>query len=442
MKVSQFLKKHGVVEGDHVAVEKGDSVFKGTIIPSSEETVLSLKMDNGYNVGLVVESIRKIEKLSLGKPVSKPPVKPLPKNPSLPTVLILHTGGTIASRVDYRTGAVFASFTPEDLVTMFPRIANLVNIESRLLAKMWSEDIRFVHYSFIAKEIQKEIRHNPQLSGIIIAQGTDTLAYTSAALAFCLKNLPIPVLLVGAQRSSDRGSSDAEDNLVSAIHFLTKTDFCGIGLCMHENENDDSCAILPATKTRKLHTSRRDAFKPVNDSIIARVSPKTGEVLFLKTDYPKKNGLPFEIQPAFEDKVALVKLHPNFSSDQLKPFLKYKGLVLEGTGLGQAPTAAPNELSKPNLKNRSMLEKIIKNGCVVVMTSQCIFGRVHMHVYDKAVDLENMGIIPGEDMLPETCLVKLSWLLGHVKDKNEVKRLVRTNLVGEISAFTPIDNHV
>jgi len=103
-----------------------------------------------------------------------------------------------------------------------------------------------------------------------------------------LENLNIPVILVGAQRSSDRGSSDAFLNLVCAAHFIAKVDFSGAGICMHEPSSDDSCLILPACKTRKMHTSRRDAFKAINGNIIAKIN-KMGEIIEL-AKIPEKQG--------------------------------------------------------------------------------------------------------------------------------------------------------
>ncbi len=436
MNLSLFLKKHSVAEGDHVCVQKGAAEFKGTIIPSSDDSVLVLKLDNGYNVGLELQNISSVKHLAEGRRVSKAPLKPLQKNPALPSILILHTGGTIASRVDYRTGAVSTSFEPADLVSMFPALAEIANIRSRLLANMFSEDMRFAHYELLCKEIEKEIQSDSSLKGIIVTHGTDTLAYTSAALAFALQHLPLPVILVGAQRSSDRPSSDASDNLLAAALLITKTDFAGVGICMHETANDGVCVLLPACKTRKLHSSRRDAFKAVNAMPLARILVSNGSIEWLDLNYPKKSGLPLVVLPRFEEKVALVKVHPNFSSDQLSPFENYKGLVIEGTGLGQMPIGVPNDLSKPNKKNFDAIRKIISNGCIVVMTSQTVFGRVQMHVYSGAVDLTALGVIPGEDMLSETAFIKLAWLLGNFKDAEEIKRLMKTNLAGEISDFS------
>ncbi|MDO8625094.1 MAG: Glu-tRNA(Gln) amidotransferase subunit GatD, partial [Candidatus Diapherotrites archaeon] len=319
MAVASFLKKNNLVEGDVVELTKDGSLFVGTIIPSPDPSCVVLKLKSGYNAGFLPESVSAVRRLSKGTAVSKPPAKDLKPNSLLPTILILHTGGTIASRVDYRTGAVVASFDPADMITMFPKLAQIANFESHLVANMMSEDLRVGHYAFLAESIGKELKKNPALKGVIISHGTDTLAYTSAALAFAVSNCPVPVLLVGAQRSSDRGSSDAQDNLVAAATFIVKSDFAGIALCMHDSESDDWCAILPACKTRKMHTSRRDAFKPINDTVIARVNAFTGEIVYVKPDYPRASKIPLEIKSDFEEKVALVKTHPNFHAEQLEP---------------------------------------------------------------------------------------------------------------------------
>ena len=353
------------------------------------------------------------------------------KDNKKPTIAILHTGGTIASKVDYKTGGVIARFTPEEILEMFPELKEIANIKSKLIANMFSEDIRFKHYSLMCKAVEEEIKNN--VDGIILTHGTDTIGYSAAALSFALENLNVPVILVGSQRSSDRGSSDAAMNLICAAKFISKTDFAGAAICMHENTSDDSCLIMPACKTRKLHTSRRDAFKVVNGKPIARVSYKTGKIEFLKKDYEKKEkGRKLIVKDKFEEKVAILKTHPNMFPEQFEFYKSYEGLVIEGTGLGQAPVGTPNEISKIHAKNLEAIKKIIKNGCVVVMASQCIFGRVQMHVYSDAIDLANAGVIPGGDMLAETAFIKLAWLLGNYK-KDEAKEMVSKNLRGELN---------
>ncbi len=432
--LQQFLKKHGLKEGDIAEIsEKKGSSMKGTIIPSTKENILSLKLDNGYNVGVLIEKIASAKKTGSGKQVGKAKLIKRKKQAGLPTISVLHTGGTIASRVDYKTGGVYAAFSAEDLFTMVPELTKIANFNSRLVTNLMSEDIRFKDYKLIAKAVEEEIKKG--VDGVIIGHGTDTLAVTAAALAFMFENLPVPVIVVGAQRSSDRGSSDAAMNLACASNFIAKSDFAGVAICLHADADDKKCAILPATKTRKMHTSRRDAFKAVNDTPIAFVDYKTGSIDFKKKNYEKKSkSKKLVLKDKFEEKVGLLKTHVNMQPEIFEFFEKnnYKGLVLEATGIGQAPTN-----TKEHEKNYAALQKFIKKGGVVVLTSQCIFGRVHPTIYTNCRRLSNIGIVFGEDMLAETALVKLAWLLGNFKAA-EAKELVGKNLRGEITKRTEI----
>jgi glutamyl-tRNA(Gln) amidotransferase subunit D len=441
MKAPEFLKKHRLKEGDVVEFRAEEQLLRGTIVPPKSDSILALKLENGYNTGIELGKIKGVKKLGSGKGVGKPPAASVKRNPALPTISILHTGGTIASRVDYRSGAVYSSFNPADLLTMFPELSDIANFDSKLLRNMWSDDLRFEHIGLIAKELQKEAAKGA--AGIIIGMGTDNLAVAAAGLAFALEECPLPVLLVGAQRSSDRGSSDAAMNLICAARFIAKTDFGGVAVCMHDSSSDDNCAILPPCKTRKLHTSRRDAFKAVNDTPVAKVNYKSGEIEFIKKGYPKrKQGGRLVVKPKFENRVGLLKVTINMFPEQFEFFSKnrFKGLVLEGTGLGHTPGQMPDEITKKAHKGiYPAIKKFVKQGGVAVMTSQCLFGRVQMHVYDKGTDLMGLGVIPGEDMLPETAFVKLAWLLGNYPAK-KAKELVAKNLRGEISERTRLDS--
>ena len=416
--------------GDRVKVVTSDEIKEGILMPNQETDSVVIKLDNGYNVGIdkkKVKEVKIIEKYKEKEAKSKTEIK---KDSKKPTITILHTGGTIASKVDYKSGAVYSSFNPEDLLEMFPELFKIANFDSKLIANMWSDDLRFKHFEIIAKAIEKEVKKG--VDGIIIGMGTDNLAVASAALAFIIEETPIPILLVGAQRSSDRGSSDAAMNLICAAEFIAKTDFTGVAICMHENTGDNTSAILPATKTRKLHSSRRDTFKPVNDTIIARINYDSRKIEFIKKDYLKKEKRKLIIKPKMEDKVGLLKIHINMFPELFEFYKNYKGLVIEGTGLGHTPGQVPNEYCKIHEKIYPAIKKVIASGCIVIMTTQCLFGKVHMHVYDKGVDLTNLGVIPGQDMLPETAFVKLAWLLGNYK-KDEVKEMIGKNLRGEIN---------
>jgi len=417
--------------GDKVKVVTKDETVTGILMPNEETDSVVVKLDSGYNVGIEKKKVKKIDLIEKNKEkiAKKGKIK---KNSKLPTISILHTGGTIASKVDYRTGGVVARFEPEELLEMFPELRGIANIKSRLVSNMFSEDMRFAHYGLMIKAIEKEIKDG--VDGIILTHGTDTLTYTSAALAFALENLSIPVILVGAQRSSDRGSSDAAVNLICAAKFIADSDFSGVALCMHEKMDDDTCVILPACKARKLHTSRRDAFKAVNDTVIARVDFEGNKVDILKKDYPKRDKeKELVIKDRFEEKVSILRCHPNMIPKQFEFYKGYKGLVIEGTGLGQASVGVPNKLCEIHKKNLGVIKNLVNDGTIVIMTSQTIFGRVQMHVYSNAIDLVNVGVVSGEDMLTETAFIKLAWLLGNYKDKEEIKRLISSNLRGEIN---------
>ncbi len=427
MELKEFLRKNKLSEGDKIQFAFKDEIVKGTIIPNTSKK-LFLKLDSGYNAGFNSKEVKKIVKLGESKKVGKTQKIEIQKNPNLPTISLLHTGGTIASRVDYRTGGVYAGFEAEDIATMFPELLQKANFNSILVSNMMSEDMTQKNYQMIVKAIEKEIKKN--VKGIIIGHGTDTLGYSAAFLSFAIKNCPIPIIIVGSQRSSDRGSSDAGMNLICATEFILKTNYKGIAICMHNSMSDDFCAILPATKTRKMHTSRRDAFKAINDTPIALINYKTNEIKLLK-EQEKEGSL--KIIDGFEKKVGLLKTHPGINEKIIDFFKKekYKGLIIEGTGLGHTPIGE-NEIFVKKIKG------LIESGCVIGITSQCINGRVNPNVYSNLRKLSSIGVIYCEDMLPETAFIKLSWLLGNYS-KKETEKLLAKNIRGEISDYSRVD---
>ncbi len=422
--------------GDIVKVTTKEGSEQGILIPSPEKDIILIKLDNGYNMGFEKKDV-KVEVISKSEKKSVPKGK-VSNNKDLPTIAILHTGGTIASKVDYRTGAVVSDFSPEDLISLFPELKEIANLESELISQMWSDDLRFANITLIAKGIEKYVKKG--VKGIIIGIGTDNLAVASAALSFMIESSPVPIVLVGSQRSSDRGSSDAGMNLICAAEFVSKTDFGEVAVCMHGSASDNSCTILPGTKTYKLHSSRRDAFKPVNSDAVAEVDYKTREITFKNKDYQKVSKK-LIIKPKMEDKVGLLKIHVNMFPEQFEFFKGYKGLVIEGTGLGHTPGQSPNKETQIHKKMYPAIKKVVDSGCVVVMTTQCIFGGVNMNVYDKGRDLQELGVISGKDMLANTALVKLSWLVANYK-KDEVKKLISKNLRGEINESLLFDEDI
>jgi len=423
----EAIKRAEAEIGDILRITKNGEVYEGILIPRSEygdEKHVVIKIKSGYNIGIHITPNTKIEKVGKGaKPTFIPPALP-EQNPKLPKVAIISTGGTIASRVDYRTGAVRPALTASDLYSVVPELANTARIDAQILFSLFSENLTPKHWTEMAKAVAKQIAEG--VDGVVMAHGTDTMGYTAAALSFALQNLPVPIVIVGSQRSADRPSSDAATNLVAAVTAAAKAPFAEVTLAMHENPSDTSITLHRGTKVRKCHTSRRDTFKSVNAPPIAKIENQ--KTTMLTEDYRKRDPTrTLELKPEFDDKVALIKFHPGMNPTLIDWYVEkgYKGVVLEGTGLGHV-----GEYCFEPIRNA------VEHSVIVAMTSQCIWGRVNMNVYDQGRDLLALGVIPLDDMLPETALVKLMWIFGQTKNVKEAKKLLKTNIAGEFSQRT------
>ncbi len=421
----RLLKQIDCNVGDILKITSKGKTYEGILIPrSGEGTAIIIKMKSGYNIGIQANAEVKVEKIGKGtKPTFASP--PIPKqNPVLPHVIIMSTGGTIASRVDYRTGAVRSAISASDLYGVVPELADVARVDTEIVYSIYSENITQKNWSELAQTVAKRIEKG--VNGVVIAHGTDTMAYTSAALSFALQNLPVPVILVGAQRSSDRPSSDAATNLIGAVKAAGEAPFAEVGLAMHETIADTAIIIHRGTKVRKCHTSRRDTFKSINGFPIAKV--KNLQVTMQTDQYqrrdPKKKLV---LKPNFSEKVALVKFYPGLDPSIINFYVEkgFKGILLEGSGLGHV-----SKFCFDAIKNA------VAKGVVVALASQCIWGRVNMNVYDTGRDLLSFGVVPLDDMFPETGLVKLMWVLGQTDDTEEAKKLLKTNIAGEFSPRT------
>ena len=430
-KVQKLLSSTSIEVGDRVRVEKAGSVYEGVLMPRTElgdTNHIVLKLASGYNIGVKLGREVKLARIEKGQPpkLGIPPLE-IKQDSSKPNVSVVGTGGTIASRVDYRTGAVFPAFTPEEIYSAVPELAELANIKVIEACNVFSEHMTPELWVKIGKAIAKEL--NAGASGVVVAHGTDTMGYTAAALSFMLKDLFRPVVLVGSQRSSDRPSSDAALNLIGAVTVAGKSDIAEVCVVMHGSTEDDFCLIHRGTKIRKCHTSRRDTFQTINDIPIGMV--RGSESRLFRRDYNRASPEgEVKVDGKFEPRVALLKVTPGMRSSVIEGMLRAgnKGIVLEGTGLGHVPESLFDGI-----------KRAVKRGVPVVMTSQCLWGRIDMKVYSTGRDLLQLGVIPGEDMLPETAYVKLMWVLPHAKGGEEVSKLMRTNLAGEITPRTRPD---
>ena len=413
-----LLKENNAKVGDSIKITS-DLTYSGILMPryeSGDDSHIILKLKSGYNVGININEIQKIEVTS-NQEVKSEYVEKQKENPSLPKILLVSTGGTIASKVDYRTGAVTPALTASELNEAVPELASIANIDSEVLFSEYSENLQPEHWLKIAEKLDSI--SNSDYTGIIIAHGTDTMHYTSSFLSFALSGFPIPIALVGSQRSSDRPSSDAALNLIAATKFLTESNVKGIFVVMHNNASDETVVCHKGTRVRKNHTSKRGAFETMGDDpafIITenKIEKNIDEDFFKNTKYEPKLRL--------DTKVSLVKYHPGYDPKQVENLTKlgFKAIIFEGTGLGHVGKTMYN-----------VIKDAREQGIFLGMTSQCLDGGVRMTVYDSGRDLLDLGIIPLENMISETALVKAMWSLGNSSNIEEMKSLMLKNIASE-----------
>ncbi len=416
----EFIKQKQLKVGDSVKIH-ADLTYEGIIMPRYEhadDAHIVIKLKSGYNIGISLEKIKEVQKVKDTKHAVPEKIK-IKKNAGLPKVLLLSTGGTIASKIDYRTGAVTPTLTAQELNMSIPELSAIADVDARVLLAEYSENIVPQDWLQIAQEIQK-YSDSDQYAGIVIAHGTDTMHYTSSFLSFALAGFALPIALVGSQRSSDRASSDAALNLIGAVQFVTKCKTSGVYVVMHQNENDTVIACHIGTRVRKNHTSKRGAFETIGSIpaflIVDDKICKNTESEFFSTN---------QFQPVIKlsEKVALVKYYPGYNPDTLKKIIDsgIKAIVFEGTGLGHVG------------KNMyGVIQQAQEKGIFMGMTSQCIEGRVQMTVYESGRDLLNLGITP-LNIIPETALVKAMWAAGYAKDCQQIKEIMLKQIASEFS---------
>jgi len=412
--------------GDFVKVVLVKKEYEGVLLESSEQGIILLKLDSGYNIGFNKKDILDVKVLK--KFSEKKEDVEVKGQADEPKIAMIITGGTIAAKLNPVKGGVDWLDTPQSLFKFYPDSFKKVNVFKVEVPFMKaSEDMDFKDWQKIARVCEK-LLNDPNIKGVIITHGTDFLHYTSAALSFFLKDLNKPVVLTYSQRSIDRASSDANLNLQCAA-LAAISDIAEVMLVGHANSDDDFCYAIPGTKVRKLHTSKRDAFKVVNSKPFAKIYPGRIDKI---SEHKFRNKSKVKLDLKFEEKVALVKIYPGQDPEILDFYVrkKYKGFVLEMSGLGHAPTKRARKGWTKKLK------EIQEKGLVVCAVSQCIFGRVDPLVYSNGRELLATGIIYLEDILAETALVKLGWVLGHhdwAVDKKIVRKKMLENISGEFN---------
>jgi len=431
------LEKTGARVWCSIKMDTDQGDFVGTLLPRSETAddrhfVMKLT-HNGYNIGVRADTVTHIEVQGYKKAVYAIPEKEFPKDPAKPNVILLGTGGTIASRLDYRTGAVIPAFSPGELYGAVPELADIANMNTKKIFGEFSENIGPMHWAKVAEAVVDEIE-NSNVAGVVVGHGTDTMHYTAAALTFMVQNLPCPVVVVGSQRSSDRPSSDAAFNLLRAVKTASEGDFGEVMVCMYGPTSDNYGLLHRGTRVRKMHSSYRSTFRTLSDTPIARVSqdgfvPIKNDDAYIHRDMTRKPVL----NTSFEEKVTLLWYYPNMQPDILDAMVDagYKGIVIAGTGLGH--------VNKPLYP---ALRRAVEKGVQIFMTVQTLWGYVQMYVYDTGRDIMEIGVTPLANMLPEVAYVKLGWVMGQTNDPAEIKRMMTTPVNGETTEREPFDGYL
>lgn len=411
--------------GDKVRFRLAREEVEGTVLESYDVDVILVKLKSGYNIGIPKENILDCQVVEGFNKASKPK-SVFPKNDSKKdSIGLIITGGTIAAKLDSKTGGVSWLTDVSEFSRFYPEIFEMANVKKISVPFMTSsENMNYEHWITIAEHV-KEMLNDPEIKGVIVTHGTDTLHYTASALSFFLKDLKKPVVLTFSQRSIDRASSDASLNLKCSVRMAI-SDCAEVMLVGHATENDDYCYALRGTKVRKMHSSRRDAFKSINCDPIAKVYSDKVEFF---THYKSRDSGLCKIDTSFSSKVGLIYYYPGQDPSILDYYLVqgYKGIVIAATGFGHVATGDSDHSWVASLK------RLIKQGVSICFAPQTFYGSLNSKVYSPGRELESLGIIYLKDMLPETAFVKLGFVLGHKQWKGLIREKMLENISGEFN---------
>jgi len=412
----------------------GSTTHEGVILPGAADQHLTLKLANGYNIShplTMISAITEIDQISKMVSHNESPIQ----DSNLPKVTIIHTGGTIASKVDYSTGAVVARFEPEELLASVPEILELAQINAVKLGNMWSDDLRTQHWNAMIKATQEAFDSGSV--GVVITHGTDTMHISAAALSFAFAgNGGKPagrIVFTGSQRSSDRGSSDAGENLLSAVYWAANGPEVNGSqdsavTVMHAGSGDGICAVIPGVSARKMHSTRRDAFKAINSNWIGEISIER-----LGASHTTNIGTSTRVNssPTFYDtkiKIAQLLAGPHLFADMISAAENngYSAILIHGTGLGHLPIENTMDDAP---ENDELANGISECSIPIIMANQCINGPVDLNVYSKGRRQQELGILGhGSTCSPEALMLKIHWALSNGKDLHQT---LSSNLCGE-----------
>lgn len=325
-------------------------------------------------------------------------------------ILLIHTGGTIGMTRDSRSGVLRPDRFYAGLLKVIPELSGIADIEVEIPFVFDSAELNFHHWQKLAAIIQARIG---AIDGVVITHGTDTLAYTASALSYMLHNVPVPVILTGAQRPLGELRSDARNNLVNAVE-LACHDIPEV--CIFFDYK-----LLRGNRTSKNHINFFDAFVSPNYPLLAEVGINIevyrGNIL--------KPGGHFHVFTQFSSALAVLKLFPGCSADYFQPGPGVRAVMIVAYGAGTIP------LQTGDLSAR--VEKWLNEGKLVVLDSEAHGGRIEPQLYESGSRLLEMGVISAGDMTFEAAATKLMFLLGQYDRPERIKDSFQRSLAGELS---------
>ena len=398
-----------ISEGSTIEFTLKEKNLKGKVL-GIKDSYLNIKLENGYNIMVIPDEIKKI--------INEDKINKIEREYSRESgqgtnISVISTGGTIVSKVDYSTGAVFPSLDISEITSRFKYIEKSYHVRSIPFLNILSENMEPEQWLQLAHKIVEESKRS---EGMVISHGTDTMTYTASALAFLLKELSVPIIMVGSQRSSDRPSTDSYLNMEAAINFAA-SDFGEVGISMHSSISDDKIALLRGVRARKMHSSRRDAFRSIGENPVGYFQ---NGLVNISGPYRKKSAST-SIFEKIEKRAGILYFHPGMETEDLSEYLEKKlGVVIMGTGLGHIST-----------KFIDVIKEYTDSGRMAVMTTQCIYGTTDLDVYSTGRLLSRAGVTWAGNILPEAALTKMMVIMGNYPDFEWQKRMV-TDMRGEI----------